>query len=163
MYQLQLPKKIDVETAAVIITNDRADSIEPTVVRIHGKLHKPLFKQHYFEGSFIIDGIEATKKDWQNKIPIVKHNNGINMGSLFYSSPIKPHDFTFVSTIYFDDEFENINIWTAASWLGGDEKDSLFIVTGTNYEQAVETQNQLRKQFDNDDWFVPKAGEMSSS
>ncbi|GMK41712.1 hypothetical protein PCCS19_47690 [Paenibacillus sp. CCS19] len=157
MYKMQASKKIDVETASVIITNDSADSVETTTIRVQGKLHKPLFKQHYFEGSFVIDGIEATTKDWQNKIHIMKHSNGVNMGGLLYSAAAAPHVTTFYGVIYFDDDFEQINIVTGADWIGGNQKDSLYIVTGTNYGQAVETQDHLREQFDRDDWFMPKA------
>lgn len=159
LYRLHAPKNINVEKAAVMIINNSTDSVEPTVIHVRGKLHKPMFKQHYFEGSVFIDGIDATTRDWQNKIPIVAHSNGVNMGSLFYTDAHDPHHFTFISTIYFDDDFEQINMWTAANWVGGDEKETLFIVTGTNYEQAIDTQNQLREQFDQDDLFVPKASE----
>ncbi|OUM99855.1 MAG: hypothetical protein BAA02_12815 [Paenibacillaceae bacterium ZCTH02-B3] len=60
-------------------------------------------------------------------------------------------------TIWFDENFEWINIWTSPSWRNVHEPEpNMFIVTGETYEQAIANQKAMKEKFD-DDFFAPKS------
>ncbi|MHA0858394.1 hypothetical protein [Paenibacillus sp. CMAA1364] len=65
-------------------------------------------------------------------------------------------DFTNGGMIWFDDRFENINIWASSEWNGvKNEIKNLYIVSNSNnFEEAIKNQTIIRNKFDG--VFVPK-------
>jgi len=55
------------------------------------------------------------------------------------------------ATIWFDENFEWINIWTSPSWRNVHTPEpNMFIVTGETCEQAIANQKAMREKFDDD-------------
>ncbi|WP_156922438.1 hypothetical protein [Cohnella thermotolerans] len=82
-----------------------------------------------------------------------KRKKGINMSSIFYLDSSPPYNIKQYGLIWFDDKFENINIWPSGNWIEVEGKSLAFITTGSNYEEASKTQIMMRKKFGN--MFVP--------
>ncbi|CAM4475374.1 hypothetical protein [Paenibacillus tarimensis] len=155
LYTISTPIKVDAERAAVSFIANDPSSTEPTTIKIKGTLYRPLFKQHKFIGTITIDGFEFTKTNPTFDLFVNQRDGGINMGVLAYYLSKKPHTINYSGFMYFDKDFEMINIASEASWRGGTEPGNLFIVTAENYEQAIQVQNQMREQFNDDKSFVP--------
>lgn len=151
LFNYDFPKRIDVERTAVVFKLTDPDSAKKTSIKIAGTLYKPLFKQHKFIGNFIIDDYDFTKEQ-EFTFYITDRKKEINMSALFYLEASPPHDIENNSLIWFDDQFENINIWPSKDWI---EQDSTYIATGNSYEQAIEVQNMMRDKFGES--FVPHA------
>lgn len=149
LYNYNFPQKIDIERRAVIFTLNDSSSAQDTLIKVNGTLYKPLFRQQKFIGSFSIDGYEFTQEQ-ELTLYIVDRKKDINMSALFYLEDSPPYNIKNNSLIWFDDNFESINIWPSKEWI---EQDSTFITTGSTYEQATETQIMMRNKFG--DTFVP--------
>lgn len=143
LYNYNFPKRIDVERRAVIFTLNNNSSAQDTLIKVNGTLYKPLFRQQKFIGSFRIDGYEFTQ-DQEFTLYIVDRKKDINMSALFYLEDSASHNIKNNSLIWFDDNFENINIWPSKEWI---EQDSVYITTGDSYEQAIEVQDMMRNKF----------------
>jgi hypothetical protein len=82
------------------------------------------------------------------------------MGGLWYQEKSSPQHLSQSSLIWFDNNFENLNIWINSTWLGrddGNNKNS-FLVTGSNYEEALALQKKMNEAFGEPfvrDAFVP--------
>lgn len=147
-YLYKFPKEINVNRTAVSFIENDASSVTDTTIKVNGTLYRPVFRQHYFVGKVTIDGYDFTENDSTFNIYITIRKNGINMGALNYQNQHKPFDFTQQSLMYFDDDFTNINICASTKWWGSDENGkSLYIVTESNYEQAVDIQKAMREKF----------------
>lgn len=163
LYFYKFPKEVSVVRKAVIMIGDSPASGTPTTIRIDGTLYRPLYRQHRFVGDFVIDALEVTK--WsQVDMKTVKINNGIGMGAMFYSRMNPKAETAHFGWNYFDENFEKINIWSTTKMKtdnpangneAGDIYDSMFIATGDDLEQAIETQRALRERF-KDDSFAPR-------
>lgn len=147
----QFPKKIDLVSPAVTYYENDPSSIEHTSIRISGVLNQPLFQQHVFKGSVTIDSLELTKSNTTLDTYVLDKKNGINSGNLAYHQSSKPGEIVTLSMIGFNNSFEDINI--VSSW-GQDENSSFFIVSGSSYEEAIDTQNRMREKYGEN--FVPK-------
>ncbi|GFN30024.1 hypothetical protein [Paenibacillus xylaniclasticus] len=79
---------------------------------------------------------------------MLEQHNGINSGNLVYHDK---GEFVETSMIWFDDPFEHINI--VSHW-GPDKALKLFIVSGSSYEEAIRTQQEMRQRFGSS--FVPR-------
>ncbi|WP_336788672.1 hypothetical protein [Paenibacillus sp. MMO-177] len=145
-------KVINLNKEAVSIVLNDPSSAKPTVIFIKGKIYRPLFKDHYFEGSIVIDGYDFTQNPL-NRMYLVEKKKGINKGMLGYHMKQKPYDTTNLGLIYYDNDFKNINI----TWKTTPEEFSsnLYIVTANSYDQAIEVQNQMREKIKDENWFEP--------
>lgn len=152
LYNYNFSEKVNVERTAVVFTLNDSSSAKSTSIKVNGTLYKPLFRQNKFIGTFTIDAYDFTK-DQDVNLFITQRNKDINMGSLFYLDPSPPHNIKQYGLIWFDDKFENINIWPSTTWIELKDKNPAFIATGSNYEQATENQILLRKKFG--ETFVP--------
>ena len=74
-----------------------------------------------------------------------------------YQSNQSPYMISDQGLIWFDKDFNNINIWGSNKWLGeGDSSKALYIVApATSFDEAVNVQHQMRSSFGED--FVPKS------
>ena len=151
LYNYDFPKKIDVNRTAVVFKLSEPGSTKKTSIKIEGTLYKPLFKQQKFIGSFKIDDFDFTKNQ-DFTFYIFDRKKDINMSALYYVEASPPHNIKNNSLIWFDDHFENINIWPSKDWI---DQDSTYITTGDSYEQAIEVQNMMRDKFGES--FVPHA------
>jgi len=148
------PHKVHVERAAVSFVDNRPDTAKPTKLKIDGTLYKPLFGKGRFVGNFVIDTYDFTAKDYIRPIHIVMKEQEFNMGTLVYESSSTLQS-TYSGSIWFDNHFKFINIWPDSIWDESISKgDRLFITTGTDYEQAKQTQQRMEKLFG--EWFVPR-------
>ena len=154
LYNYNFSDKINVERTAVIFTLNNPASAKSTLIKVNGTFYKPIFRQKKFIGNFIIDGYDFTK-DQKVTLYITKRNNGINMSSLFYLDSSPPYNIKQNGMIWFDDKFENINIWPSGNWIEVERETLAFITTGSTYEEASKTQIMMRKKFGNNMWFVP--------
>jgi len=163
LYFYKFPKEVSIVRKAVIMIGDSPASGTPTTIRIDGTLYRPVNRQHKFEGKFMIDGFDVTKSEYFH-IKTARIKNGISMGAMFYPRMNPKLEIISFGWIYFDENFEKINIWSTTKMTtdnpaseneAGDIYDSMFIATGDDVEQAIETQRALREQF-GDDWFAPK-------
>lgn len=152
LYNYNFPKKVNVERTAVVFTLNNSASAKSTIIKVNGTLYKPIFGQKKFVGNVSIDAYDFTK-DQEVTVYITKRNKGINMSTLFYSDSSAPYEINQYALMWFDDKFENINIWPSTNWIDVKEKNLAFIATGSNYEQALQTQIMMRKKFG--DMFVP--------
>ena len=152
LYKYNFPDKINVERNAVIFTLNDPSSAKNTLIKVNGTLYKPIFRQKKFVGNFTIDAYDFTK-DQDVTVFITKRKTGINMSSLFYTEESPPFHIKEYSVMWFDDKFENINIWPSIDWIEVEGQSLAFIATGSNYEQASESQIMMRKKFGN--MFVP--------
>jgi hypothetical protein len=144
LYFCKFPQKVDVVRPAVSFYEKDSSSINRTSIRVSGTLYRPFFRQHEFKGTVTIDGFDFTKQNSTLPTYILDKNNGINMGNLVYHKPSKPWDFVTLGTIWFDDNFEHINI--ASNW-GENKKMTYFIVSASSYEEAVATQIKMREKY----------------
>ncbi|WP_152394280.1 hypothetical protein [Paenibacillus guangzhouensis] len=147
----QFPKKVDLVSPAVSFYENDPSSIKNTSIRISGTLNRPLFQQHIFKGTVTIDDLEFTKANGTLDTYVLDKNNGIHSGNLVYHKPSKPGEIVTVSMIWFDDDFEHINI--VSNW-GENKKLSLLIVSGSSYEEAIDTQKKMRDKYGSG--FVPR-------
>ncbi len=86
---------------------------------------------------------------------ITLKSNGINMGNLTYQSNEYPFNITEQGLIWFDNNFENINIWSSPEWKDSGHHKNMFIVAESqNYEEAIDIQKRMRNKFGK--VFVPK-------
>ena len=151
LFFYQFPKKVDLVSPAVSFYENDPSSIKNTSIRISGTLNRPLFQQHIFKGTVTIDGLEFTKVNGTLDTYVLDENNGINSGNLVYHKPSKPGEIVTLSMIWFDDTFEHINI--VSNW-GQNKKLSFFIVSGSSYEEAIDTQKKMRDKYGST--FVPR-------
>ena len=155
LYFYKFPKEVDVVLPAVSFIENDSSSINRLSIHVQGTLYRPVFRQHTFQGKVLMDSYNFSKEN-STLLIITKRQNGVNMGALHYQATSKPFDFVASSMIWFDDDFELINIW--GDWNKNEVKnESFFIVTASSYEQAIAVQKKLREKFGSDDWFVPKA------
>ncbi|WP_028563386.1 hypothetical protein [Paenibacillus pinihumi] len=148
------PKKVDLVSPAVSFYENDPSSIKHTSIRVSGTLKRPLFKQHRFKGTVRIDGLEFTKENDTLDTYVLDKNNGINLGNLVYHKPSDQGEFVTLSMFWFDDSFKNINI--VSNW-GKNKELSLFIVSGSSYEEALDTQQKMREKYG--PTFVPRGVE----
>ncbi|HEY2494467.1 MAG TPA: hypothetical protein VGI33_16375 [Paenibacillus sp.] len=148
LFYYKFPKEVNLDRAAVsFIENDPSSTIN-TSVKIKGTLYSPIFRQAKFVGKVSVDEYDVTNKDAMVDIFITQKSNGINMGNLTYQLTNAPFNITEQGLIWFDDNFDNINIWTTSKWTGKEKDKDLFIVTKSkNYEEAIDTQGNMRKKF----------------
>jgi len=151
LFFYQFPKQVDLVSPAVSFYENDPSSIKHTPIRISGTLNRPLFQQHIFKGTVTIDGFEFTKENGTLDTYVLDKNNGINSGNLVYHKPSKPGEIITLSMIWFDDNFEHINI--VSNW-GPNKKLSLLIVSGSSYEEAIDTQKKMRDKYGSG--FVPR-------
>lgn len=147
----QFPKKIDIIVSAVSFYENDSTSTQQTLIKVSGVLYQPLFKQHKFKGKIIIDNLEFTKEKETFDIYITEKIKGINVSSLTYYKQVKLFDsYDNLGLIWFDDSFEHINIGTRLA----ENKDLIYyIVSGSSYDEALETQKMMRNRFGR--YFVP--------
>lgn len=150
LYFYKFPKEINIVSPAVSFYENDPSSVEGTTIKVSGILYQPLFQQHVFKGTVTIDNLEFTKENETLDTYILDRNNEINTGNLVYHNSSKPREFLALSMIWFDDTFEHINI--AGDW-GQNKKLLFFIVTGSSYEEAVDTQKKMRDKYGSN--FVP--------
>jgi hypothetical protein len=120
-------------------------------------LYRPLFRQHKFQGSIGIDAFEFTE-DYETLLPISTRRNGIYAGGLLYRKLGPGHFLSAGSAmIWFDGNFERVNIWTTPSWgkVEAPEPD-MFIATGETYAQAIANQKAMKERFKDDGMSVPR-------
>ncbi|OPA78713.1 hypothetical protein BVG16_12740 [Paenibacillus selenitireducens] len=151
LFFYQFPKKVDIVSPAVSFYEKDPSSIKHTSIRISGTLNRPLFQQHIFKGTVTIDGLEFTKENGTLDTYVLDKNNGINSGNLVYHKPSKPGEIVTLSMIWFDDNFEHINI--VSKW-GPNKKLWFFIVSGSSYEEVIDTQKKMREKYGST--FVPR-------
>lgn len=142
----KLPKSIDIERPAVIFEEDDADSTIQTTIKIVGTLHRPMFSQDRFSGKVIINALDFTKQDDTLDVIITKKEHGINMGSLWYQKKSSPQNVSQPSLMWFDNDFNELNIWMSSKWLDNENKN-LFLVTAPTYEQALDIQKNMSEAF----------------
>ncbi|MBJ9989434.1 hypothetical protein [Paenibacillus sp. S28] len=154
LYFYDFPKQINVDRAAVIFTKDNPSPSINTKVMIKGTLYRPIFHQEKFVGKVIVDSYPFTKVDSSVEIYVTQKTHGIRMGNLFYQQTTPNFLGTEQALIWFDNEFENINIWPTTPWGDTKRDENVFIVTKSNYEQAINMQKMMREKFGIN--FVPK-------
>lgn len=151
LYFYKFPKEVNIVSPAVSFYENDPSSVEGTTIKVSGILYRPLFQQHVFKGTVTIDNLEFTKENETLDTYILDRNSGINMGNLVYHKPSIPGEFLTLSMIWFDDTFEHINI--VSDW-GQNKKLSFFIVSGSSYEEAIDTQKKMRDKYGST--FVPR-------
>jgi hypothetical protein len=154
LFYYKFPTEVDVDRTAVsFVDNDPSSTIQ-TSVNIKGTLYRPVFRQAKFVGKVSIDGYGFTKEDAMMDIFITLKKNGLNMGNLTYISNKSPFSPNEGGLIWFDDNFENINIWGSSKWNKSKVGKHLFIVAESqNYEEAISIQRRMRNKFG--EVFVP--------
>jgi len=145
---------VNITRDAVFFVHNEPSSLTPTSIHIKGTLHTPLFRQNKFVGKIIIDEFDFTRSDTTFNIYVTLKKNGVFMGTLAYQSPTYPFPFTEQSLIWFDKKLENISILLTTSWGINKSNKNAFIVTGTDYQDAIDIQKKMRDKFGTD--FVPK-------
>ncbi|MCC3372379.1 hypothetical protein [Cohnella sp. REN36] len=150
LYFYKFPKEVDLVLPAVSFYENDPSSIKHTSVRVSGTLYRPFFRQHIFKGKIMIDGLDFTKVNNTLDTYVLEKNNGINMSNLVYQKPSQPWEFVTLSIIWFDDNFEHINI--VSNW-GENKKLTLFIVSASSYEEAVVSQQKMKELYGST--FVP--------
>lgn len=147
LYFYQFPHKIDVVRPAVSFYYKNPSSLKNTSVHISGTLYRPLFRQHVFKGSILIDGIESTEKSETLNTNVLERKNGINYGGLLYNNNSKkpPHDVNVLGTIWFDDDFQDISI--LGTNIKENQKEAVYIVTGVSYKEALSTLQKMRDKY----------------
>jgi len=151
------PKEINVSRDAVIFTENNPSSTINSRIIVSGILSRPLFHQPKFKGNITVDHYALTKDNLMLDIIITEKENGINMGGLVYESSTNPNSTIQEvgrALIWFDDSFQNINIWTTSTWgIQSQKEPNLYIVTGENYNKAIKNQKGMREKFGES--FVP--------
>lgn len=137
------PKKIEVTRPAVSFNEKDPTSLKDTFIHVSGSLSRPLFRNHVFEGSIIIDGIEKTVKYETMDIEVLKNNNEVNMGNLVYNTSSTYA--TMLGIIWFDDNFYDISILGVNT--EDKQKEIVYIVTGESYEEALSTLKKMKNKY----------------
>jgi len=153
----KFPKEIHVTRSAIQYVQGKPNSARTTSVRIDGHMSRPLFGKDSFTGTVVIDSLPFTKQDTMLDMIVSEKKNDIDQANLTYQSNQSPYMISNQGLIWFDRDFENINIWGAAKWLHeGESSEQLYIVApASNVNEAVQVQSQMRSSFGED--FVPKS------
>lgn len=152
----KFPQEIHTKQPVVQFIENNPNSAITTTMQIDGYLYKPFLRKSTFEGHISINSIESTKKDNNIDIVITEHRDGINMGNITYQSQVSPFHLTKQGIIWFDDNFEHINIWASSEWTEGqDKQNSLYIVgAASDLQKALSIQSDMRTRFGST--FIPK-------
>lgn len=150
------PHAIHTQQSVVQFIENDPDSASTTTMRIDRYLYKPFLRDSTFKGNISLDSFASTKQDQTLDIVVTEHHNGINLGNLTYQSQVSPFHLTNQGLIWFDDNFEHINIWASSAWTAKEDKHhSLFIVGAANHlPEALSIQSDMRTLFKGT--FVPK-------
>ncbi|MGW7162399.1 hypothetical protein HP548_31250 [Paenibacillus taichungensis] len=138
----QFPKKIDIIRPAVSFNDNNPESLKNTSIHIAGTFNRPLFRQHVFKGSIIINGIEITEKYDTIDTEVLKRMNGINMGNLIYNNT---QNATVLGIIWFDNNFRDIGILGVNT--EANQKEAIYIVTGESYEEGLNNLKKMRDKY----------------
>ena len=150
------PYAIHIQQSVVQFIENDPDSASTTTMRIDGHLYKPFLRDSTFKGHISFDSFRSTKQDKMLDIVVTERHDGINLGNLTYQSQVSPFQLTNQGLIWFDDDFEHINIWASSAWIvTEDQHHSLFIVgAANNLKEALSIQSDMRMRFKGT--FLPK-------
>lgn len=138
IYQCTKPITINRSTPAFVYIDGNSEGIE-TSINIDGTFHKPMFREHYFDGKVTIDNTMLN-------IPTEKEN-GIYLGALSYTDSDDPRFFTNSALIFFDQNFKNIRIYSLGQW---DDRNQQVYVVGpaSNIREAKDIQIKMKEKND---------------
>ncbi|PZT56314.1 hypothetical protein DN757_07290 [Paenibacillus silvae] len=139
------PKSIDRANEVVIQDNEKTISDTATVT-MKGKLHRPLFRQSYFEGTMEISALEFTNSYKLFPLYMVKEGEIYSSFVTFSGSSQQLGNVTGV--MFHDAGFTTFNLFLREAPYKGTNRDLIQVVSpasdATNAEQVVE---KLRLKF----------------
>jgi len=152
----KLPQEIHVTRSAVQYTENKPEATTQTSIKIDGNIYRSLFRKPTFKGSIVIDSIPFSKKDTMLDLVAFKENNNIYEATLAYQSNQTPYMISNQGLIWFDTNFEHMNIWASEKWLGlTDSSEHVYVVApASNLDEAVNVQSRMRSSVGQD--FLPK-------
>lgn len=142
LFFYKFPNKVEVVRSAGTFSYINSSTFQETHIQINGILYRPLFRDHVFKGSIIINGNEVSENGETLDTYILEKKNGINMGNLVYNDLSKnpPDNVSMLGIIWFDDDFNNITILDVQTKVR-------YIVTGSTYKDALSTLEKMKKDF----------------